>query len=572
MNPVIIGQGSENVQNNIGQKADRAAKEAPRGDSFSDVFADTASENTPRASVANTQDAKADLVEPEAESNGDDVEVEADVQEGGSAETERHPVPEEMVNAKGGGLLREGVIAPSERGEGEAANEDVTLAVDTPDGDQPSDETGIIPEARETSGPDKRGDGVQNTSTIADVASQPRRADSKLDSQILERHAGGSAVETAKPADGVKAPLPAGQATPGIEASGAQNSPKDVLTLKSTDSVEELPIAYQVRLGVLPQTAQTSFDQVAADVAPTVQNQSATMLKSQQAAAGDKKTDGNASARSDGASVSRRELMPEQVAANKQFDVVNATDAPKTAASAAMLQAQQKQNTVERAAEVDRGTTSEGHSEDAEVQPLTNSRETVHQHATLAQASQAALLGQAGAFQQGESHDVKFGAETRIGLEAVGINQVLAEATFRPTAASGQEMAQRIAVQLSEAFASKGERKVDVMLNPKELGRVKMQLATNDGAVRVIIQTERAETGDLMRRNIGELEREFQEMGFENISFEFSSGGGQTQSGGGNSEGAANSSNLNIASNEDLLEPQTQQPLNLGGSGLDMRV
>ncbi len=167
---------------------------------------------------------------------------------------------------------------------------------------------------------------------------------------------------------------------------------------------------------------------------------------------------------------------------------------------------------------------------------------------------------------------VRAEADFRVNFEAVGISQMLAEASIRPTSLQNADSVRRIAVQLSEAFASKGERKVDVMLNPKELGRVNMQLATSEGGVKVVIHAERPETGDLMRRHIDELAKEFREMGFGSISFEFSSGDAQRQAGGQAEQ--SNGSQTETSSDADggiAQQPVTQQ-LSLGTSGLDMRV
>lgn len=56
-----------------------------------------------------------------------------------------------------------------------------------------------------------------------------------------------------------------------------------------------------------------------------------------------------------------------------------------------------------------------------------------------------------------------------------------------------------VAAQLAEAFAAKGEQKVEVSLNPQELGHVKMRVVASETGITMIIQTERPETGDLMR-------------------------------------------------------------------------
>lgn len=189
--------------------------------------------------------------------------------------------------------------------------------------------------------------------------------------------------------------------------------------------------------------------------------------------------------------------------------------------------------------------------------------------------SHTALLAQSTQVQSVtiEPGQAKPDLEFRFGAENISINQALAEAAFRPHVAHSPETAQRIAVQLTEAFASKGQRKVDVVLNPKELGRVKMQLATSESGVKVVIHAERSDTIDLMRKHVGELQKEFENMGFESISFEFSSGDTQSQSQQMDAQAEQVSSNSAAeADDETIAAPQPIQTLSLGGSGLDMRV
>jgi len=133
-----------------------------------------------------------------------------------------------------------------------------------------------------------------------------------------------------------------------------------------------------------------------------------------------------------------------------------------------------------------------------------------------------------------------------------------------------------VALQLAEALATKGERNIDVALNPEELGRVKMRVTTADSSVIVMITTERPETGDMMRRHINELAEEFRKMGFEDISFEFGGEGmsGHTADGEDHSDSPTGGK---AGANEDgtLTEntPEAvQQNLRLGEAGLDMRM
>ncbi|MFV1462512.1 MULTISPECIES: flagellar hook-length control protein FliK [unclassified Phaeobacter] len=160
------------------------------------------------------------------------------------------------------------------------------------------------------------------------------------------------------------------------------------------------------------------------------------------------------------------------------------------------------------------------------------------------------------------------------GMELPGLAQLLTEATVSPGTVHKPETPRLIANQMAEALAMKGDRNVDVALNPKELGHVNMRVSVTDTGVSVMIQTERAETGDLMRRHINELADEFRRMGFEDISFQFS--GGETSNQGGGHDASHTPAGRSAGRGEEEMadlpvEPMTQS-LNLGEVGLDMRM
>ena len=159
--------------------------------------------------------------------------------------------------------------------------------------------------------------------------------------------------------------------------------------------------------------------------------------------------------------------------------------------------------------------------------------------------------------------------------ERPGLSQLLTEAVAQPGTVHRPETPRMVAMQLAEAFAAKGERNVDVALNPEELGRVRMRISTSEAGITVVIQTERQETGELMRRHISELEEQFKQMGFENISFQFSGGDASgSQLGGGETGDSIGRSDWgtdgDVAADE-IAQDQVQH-LRLGNAGVDMRV
>ena len=84
-----------------------------------------------------------------------------------------------------------------------------------------------------------------------------------------------------------------------------------------------------------------------------------------------------------------------------------------------------------------------------------------------------------------------------------------------------QTTAPQITSQIVAAITQTSNTTTEVTLNPEELGRVRISLMNGEAGMTVNILTERAETADLMRRNIELLARELRDMGYENPSFTF---------------------------------------------------
>lgn len=85
----------------------------------------------------------------------------------------------------------------------------------------------------------------------------------------------------------------------------------------------------------------------------------------------------------------------------------------------------------------------------------------------------------------------------------------------------GATTARNIAAQISEAMAKAAERSIDVILNPAELGRVRITLSHSDAGMMVNVAAERAETLDMMRRHSDILRQEFTDLGYGGTDFTF---------------------------------------------------
>ncbi|NOX72650.1 MAG: hypothetical protein GXP03_03155 [Alphaproteobacteria bacterium] len=79
-----------------------------------------------------------------------------------------------------------------------------------------------------------------------------------------------------------------------------------------------------------------------------------------------------------------------------------------------------------------------------------------------------------------------------------------------------------IAIQIAQAALSDGGRSVEIALDPVELGKVRLTLHTSETGINVQFLADRPETMDLMRRNAHLLEAEFENLGYQNIGFDFS--------------------------------------------------
>lgn len=78
---------------------------------------------------------------------------------------------------------------------------------------------------------------------------------------------------------------------------------------------------------------------------------------------------------------------------------------------------------------------------------------------------------------------------------------------------------------IAEAATGLQDRPIELTLSPEELGRVRMTLHNNDGNMSVTVSVERPETLELLRRNIEMLASQLREIGYKDISFEFTSQG-----------------------------------------------
>ncbi len=88
-------------------------------------------------------------------------------------------------------------------------------------------------------------------------------------------------------------------------------------------------------------------------------------------------------------------------------------------------------------------------------------------------------------------------------------------------ASASHTIAPQVTSQVAAAIFQSSNSTTEILLNPEELGRVRISLTNGEAGMTVNILSERLETTDLMRRNIELLARELRDLGYENPSFTF---------------------------------------------------
>lgn len=116
--------------------------------------------------------------------------------------------------------------------------------------------------------------------------------------------------------------------------------------------------------------------------------------------------------------------------------------------------------------------------------------------------------------------------------EAIGLTRLSAASTAPVPISqppSFQTLPSAIAPQIAMALQARSETPVEISLAPEELGRLRIRLSPEGETVRVLVQVERPETLDLLRRNGDVLMQELKAAGFAGGNLSFSAWGGTTQ-------------------------------------------
>lgn len=124
--------------------------------------------------------------------------------------------------------------------------------------------------------------------------------------------------------------------------------------------------------------------------------------------------------------------------------------------------------------------------------------------------------------------------------------------------------------QLAEALpGTPAPGSVELTLNPPELGRVRLSLAPSETGIAVLVQAERPETLDLIRRHADQLAQEFRAMGYGATAFAFGQeSGGPAFGAGGMVPGAQDTEDRSAPPGETAVAPRPRAAL----AGLDLRL
>lgn len=133
------------------------------------------------------------------------------------------------------------------------------------------------------------------------------------------------------------------------------------------------------------------------------------------------------------------------------------------------------------------------------------------------------------------------------------------------TSAPGPPVSQ----QIGQALLGPTPSETIVRLEPEELGRVTLGLRGDERAMTLLINADRPETLELIRRNIQDLASELADLGYHDLSFEF--GGSSNQDQAALQDRGENASNQTEDRRQDeaASQPATRQP---GQGHVDIRL
>ncbi|WP_226623838.1 flagellar hook-length control protein FliK [Alloyangia pacifica] len=118
--------------------------------------------------------------------------------------------------------------------------------------------------------------------------------------------------------------------------------------------------------------------------------------------------------------------------------------------------------------------------------------------------------------------------------------------------------------QVAEAIVAAEGARVELRLEPEELGRVRFHMQVSEQGVALQVSADRPETLDLLRRNADQLARYLSEAGYQGSRLDFSDERRSRRARGGSSSGAS------VAESDPVATPPLTPPA--ATDGLDLRL
>ncbi len=143
----------------------------------------------------------------------------------------------------------------------------------------------------------------------------------------------------------------------------------------------------------------------------------------------------------------------------------------------------------------------------------------------------------------------------------LGVERTLGT-VFKPSPSAAPQISARVV----EAVPAATEGPVEIVLDPEELGKLRMQITRSETGWTLHVNIERPETLDFMRRHIETLQKDLVSVGYESLNLQL--GGGQN-GGASAQEHLKRSEGPSIALDEGQSQNMTTVVIN---DGLDIRV
>ncbi len=160
------------------------------------------------------------------------------------------------------------------------------------------------------------------------------------------------------------------------------------------------------------------------------------------------------------------------------------------------------------------------------------------------------------------------GSEQLTGSAATHVTATNARPEVIATPQQAPPVTQQIAIALQGAAT--GDTQIELALSPEELGHVRLRLHHSENGLSVSIVAERADTLDLLRRNIDLLARDFDSIGYADVSFSFGDQAPQDRPDQPNAETQTSNPRETMASATAFASPPQPDEPRSATSGLDL--